>query len=154
MVRGIEIGWIANSAAKFDGFERVGIIKGEEFDNKLGSLRHEPQVKGEVAGVQSATCIHKAAECRVGGRIGSDIDSDMREPIINGNGHRGKRRARGRGICGKGLDNDHHITGTFERCWGVSRGFGCRGQWGWRGCWWQRIRGREGLSRRRCAVRC
>jgi hypothetical protein len=87
MVGGGEVGRITNGTAKFDRFEGVGIIKREELHNKVGTFRHEPQMKVEVARVQGTASIHEAAKGWIGGRIGAESDSDVRETIIDGNGH-------------------------------------------------------------------
>ena len=41
----IEIVWIMNGAAQFDGLERVGIVERRELGNDIWSLRHQPKMK-------------------------------------------------------------------------------------------------------------
>ena len=89
----------------------------------LDKNQPQPKMEEERASIKGTTSIHEAAKGGVGGRIGAKSDGDMREAIIDGDGHRGKSRTRGDSTGSKRFDNDHNKAGAFE-CGGVGFGGG------------------------------
>ena len=48
MVRQIEISRVAHGTAKFNRFERIGIVKGDEFGNKIRALGLQPNMEKQA----------------------------------------------------------------------------------------------------------
>jgi hypothetical protein len=129
MVSRVKIGWITDGPAELDGFERVGGVEREVFDNKFGSFGHDPLVKEQVPSIKGTTSVHEAAEGEIGGWVGAEGEGDVREPVVNGNGHWGERWGDGN-IGRERFDKlNHEKTGLLLV--GVNRGGGGGGEW-WR----------------------
>jgi hypothetical protein len=125
MVSRVKIGWITDGPAELDGFERVGGVEREVFDNKFGSFGHDPLVKEQVPSIKGTTSVHEAAEGEIGGWVGAEGEGDVREPVVNGNGHWGERWG-DRNIGRERFDKlNHEKTGLLLV--GVNRGGG--GRW-------------------------
>jgi hypothetical protein len=45
MVSSIKVGGIADGTTKFNGFKGVRVVEGNELSDKVGPLRHEPEVE-------------------------------------------------------------------------------------------------------------
>jgi hypothetical protein len=77
MVGSVEIRGVSDGAAKFNRFEGIGVVKGNELGNKVRPFRLEPKMEKKVAGVESATRVHKTAEIDERG-IDTQLKSNMR----------------------------------------------------------------------------
>jgi hypothetical protein len=94
VVSSIEIGGVADLTTVFDGFERVGVAEGNEFSDEIRALGPEPEMKEKKASIEGTAGVREAAELNRG-RIGTQIKSNVREAIVDGNRHRRKD-----GSCG------------------------------------------------------
>jgi hypothetical protein len=83
----MKIVWITYSTTELDGFQQVGVIKGNEFSDKVGPLGFKPKMEKEITDIQSATGIHEANEGRVHRGISAKIKRNMRKTVVNDNGH-------------------------------------------------------------------
>ena len=99
MIRGIEVGWVADGAAELDGFQRVGVIEGHKFGYEIWALGFQPKVKEQASSVDSAASVHEAGKGRVDGIVESQANCDVRHPVVDGDRHRREHQA-GRGSMG------------------------------------------------------
>jgi hypothetical protein len=62
----IEIGGVADRTTEFDGFERVGVVEGNEFSDEIRALGLEPEMKEKKTSIEGTASIHEAAELNRG----------------------------------------------------------------------------------------
>ena len=84
----IEISWVADGATELNRFKRVGVVEGDEIGDKIRALGLQPKMEKEMAGVEGAASVHETNRGRVKGGTGSQAKFDVREPIVDSNGHR------------------------------------------------------------------
>jgi hypothetical protein len=97
VVSSVQVVQVADSAAELDGFKRIRVIEGDEFGDEIRALGHQPQMASKVPSVEGAASVHETSKGWVKSRIATEIEGDMRETVINSDGHRRKRWARRRG---------------------------------------------------------
>jgi hypothetical protein len=51
---------------EFDGFERVGVVEGNEFGDEIRAVGPEPEMKEKKARVEGTAGVHEAAELNRG----------------------------------------------------------------------------------------
>jgi hypothetical protein len=110
----IEIGGVADRTTKFDGFERVGVVEGNEIGDEIRALGLEPEMKEKKTSIEGTASIHEAAELnRVW--IGTQIKSNVRKAIIDGDRHRRKDGSCGRKVSWKRFNVKEQESGFLQR---------------------------------------
>ena len=66
VVSSVEVGGVTDRTTEFDGFKRVGVVKGNEFGDEIRAFGPEPEMKEKKAGVEGTAGIHEAAELNRG----------------------------------------------------------------------------------------
>ncbi len=66
VVSSIKIGGVADRTTEFDGFERVGVVEGNEFGDEIWALGPEPEMKEKKASSEGTAGVHGAAELNRG----------------------------------------------------------------------------------------
>jgi hypothetical protein len=110
VVSSIKIGRVTDRTTKFDGFEGIRIVKRNKFGNEVGALRLEPKMEKKKAGVEGTACVHEAAELNRRGS-GTQVKSNVRKAIIDGDRHRRKDGGCGGKVSRKRLNMKKHESG-------------------------------------------
>ena len=143
MVAGDKVGRVADGAAKLDGLEWVGVVEGNEFGDKIRSLRLQPEMEQQIASIKGAASVHQTAKLDER-RRSAEIESDMGQAVINSDGH-GRKRGGWRWQVGlKRCDVEKAEAGFLQSRWWR------RGKW--RRCRWKGGKvggGHSGGSKRR-----